>query len=51
MQEYQIVIIRALIIIKQQQKECMGLGSSEKFCYKNLEGDAGVKQGITEEAT
>lgn len=50
MQEYQIVI-RALIIIKQQQKECMGWGSSEKFCYKNLEGDAGVKQATIEEAT
>lgn len=38
MQEYQIGI-RALIITKQQQKECMGRGSSEKFCYKNLEED------------
>lgn len=50
MQEYQ-VAIRALSIIKQQQKECVGRGSSEKFYCKNLEEDAGVNQATIEEAT
>lgn len=50
MQEYR-VALRALIIIKQQQKECVGRGSSEKFYCKNLEEDAGVNQATIEEAT